>query len=317
MNRKHVILLGGPTGSGKSAVALALARLMRESGGAVIINSDSMQIYRDLRILTARPTPQDEALVQHKLYGFISAKEVSSVGIWRKQAELEIKYAWDNGALPIVVGGTGLYFHALVNGLAPIPDISTEIKLSAAKIVQQGGIQALYNDLLKHDPAIAGRIVSKDRQRIIRAWEVRAGTGRSITEWQKQVSSTPLSAEWHGYKILPERRALYRRIDNRFSSMIRAGVIEEVKHFMDKGIAVSMPCARAVGLRELSAHIAGELALDEAIAAGQQASRRLAKRQYTWFRNQMTSWAIFEQDIERIINQIFTNICSFRLTGSS
>lgn len=309
---KTAVLIAGPTASGKSALAMKLA----EKVGGEIVNADSMQVYRELRVLTARPSAEDEARVPHHLYGFMSAAEACSAGIWAGHAARVMREIEGRGRIPVVVGGTGLYFRALVEGLSPIPDIPPEITAAVRAEVAQAGGEA-HRLLREADPKLAETIRPSDKQRIARGVEVKRATGRPLSAWQA-LPPEPL-VEGHFLKavLAPARDLLYRRIDARFRRMVREGALEEVAALMDLDLDPSLPLMKALGLRPLIAHLRGEISLDQAILIGQAESRRYAKRQETWFRTQMISWnRLVAQDLESLEANFFSLIDDFGLTGA-
>jgi tRNA dimethylallyltransferase len=279
-----VIVVAGPTASGKSALALALA----EHYGGTVVNADALQVYRDLRILSARPGAAAEARAPHRLYGFLDAAERGSAARWCPLAAAEIAAAQANRSLPIVVGGTGLYLRALFGGLAPIPDIPPGIREEAAALYRGLGGAAFQARLAELDPAAAARFPAGDRSRLTRAWEVVRATGRPIGDWQREVSQR---APYHFATLLlmPPRATLYAACDARFAAMIEAGGLDEAAALLKRGLAPDLPVMKAVGLPELFRHLRGELSLDDAIAAAQTATRHYAKRQTTWFRHQLNA----------------------------
>lgn len=280
---KRAVLIAGPTASGKSALAIALAH---ERGG-VVVNADAMQVYRELRILTARPSDEDEAQVPHRLYGHVSGAGAYSVARWLADAATEIEAVWRSGRVPIITGGTGLYFKALEQGLADIPLIPPDIteKWRAAK-------GDLHVELAKRDEGAAARLNPNDRQRIIRALEVFEGTGRPLDYWQREAQSHAMlaGAEVERIFLNPDRKVLYRRADERFARMVKEGAVEEVKALLALGIDTANPVMKAIGVREIAAFLSGWRGLDDAIEAGQTATRHYIKRQLTWWRNQMQGW---------------------------
>jgi tRNA dimethylallyltransferase len=280
-----VWLIGGPTASGKSALGLQLAR---ELDGEVV-NADSMQLYRDLAVLTARPTPDETAQVPHHLYGVADAADGWSVGRWLRAARETLAAIAARGRTAVVVGGTGLYFHALTRGLAEIPPVALAVRQAAQARYDRDGEGAFRAALAAADPAAAARIAPGDRQRLVRAQEVFDATARSLTDWQAQGAAGALA----GYRPLvldPPREALYARCDARFAAMAAGGALEEAGALLARGLDPALPLMKAVGLRELGRHLSGELSLDEAVALGQQETRRYVKRQSTWFRNQTPEW---------------------------
>ncbi len=288
---RRAVLIAGPTASGKSALALALAERHR----GVIINADSMQVYRDLAILTARPDPAAMARVPHRLYGFLDAADACSAGRWHDLARAEIATAWEAGRLPVLVGGTGLYVRTLLHGLAPVPPIPGEVRARIRDRLAMEGPEALYHALAGRDPAMAARLRPTDSQRIVRAFEVIEATGRSLADFQRKSGPGALSAadrEGRVLKLVLElpREALYERIDARFAAMIRQGALDEVRRLVARGLDPGLPAMKALGVAPLARHLAGAIDHEEAVRLGQQESRRYAKRQMTWFRTQAGDW---------------------------
>jgi tRNA dimethylallyltransferase len=286
----RAVLIAGPTASGKSALALALA----EATGGVIINADSMQVYRDLSVITARPTAADEARAPHRLYGDVDAAINCSVGIWLEQARGALFAAERERRLPIVVGGTGLYFKALLRGLSAIPPIPAEVREAIRARLARDGIEALHEELSRRDPASAARLKPRDRARIPRALEVIEATGRPIGEWHRE-GLPPLlrPEEVNAVFVAPDRAALYQRIDQRFAEMLAGGAIEEVAALAARGLDPLLPAMKAHGVRVLMRYLNGEIALDEVARLGATETRHYAKRQFTWFRHQLAEfvWA--------------------------
>lgn len=314
-NGKGVILIAGPTASGKSALALVLAQTF----GGVIINADSIQVYRELKVLTARPGASEEARVPHRLYGVLRAADPCSAGRWRELALAEIAAARKSGKPPILVGGTGLYFRALLEGLAPIPDIPPELRAKTNRLFERLGGARFRAALAKRDPVMAERLPANDRQRLTRAWEVIEATGASLAEWQSlPPDGVALEGPVAKLVLAPPRRSLYAGCDARFAAMVESGALEELRALLALGLDPDLPLMKAVGVRELMRHLEGEITLEEAVAAGQQATRRFAKRQVTWFRHQMAdARTVVTQDSKRYTDEIFPFICRFLLTGKS
>jgi tRNA dimethylallyltransferase len=274
------LIVAGPTCSGKSALALALAERL---GGAVI-NADSMQVYAELRVLTARPSKEEEARAPHLLYGVRPAAEPGSAAWWRGAALEAMAAAREAGRLPILCGGTGLYFAALVDGLAEIPECGEAARAEARWLLAEHGPTALHASLAKVDPATAARLRPSDSQRVARAWEVWRGTGRGLVAWQTE-KGTP--APWHFSAILldPPREALRAAIAGRFAAMLADGALEEVRALLAQGLPASLPAMRAHAVPELSAHLRGEIALAEAARRVELVTGQYTKRQATWFRH--------------------------------
>jgi tRNA dimethylallyltransferase len=253
-----------------------------------------MQVYRELAILTARPAQADMKRVPHRLYGIVPAREAYSVGRWLEDAARAIREAQDEGRMPILVGGTGLYFKALIEGLAPVPDVPPEIRTAWRERAEKLGAEGLYRELSARDPAMAARLRPTDPQRLLRALEVIDGTGISLLEWQGG-NTAPVLASDSVLKLViaPEREAVYAAIHARFAAMIEEGALEEVRALLALGLDPSLPAMRAQGVRELASHLSGESSLEEAIAKAKTETRRYAKRQMTWLRRFMKDWEWF------------------------
>ncbi len=277
-----IILIAGPTASGKSGLALRLA----ERIGGEIVNADALQLYRDLAILSARPTPEEARRAPHHLFGVADAADGWSVGRWARAAAAVLEDIAARGRAAIVVGGTGLYFRALTRGLADIPDVPRAASLALANLGEAG----LRERLAGLDPEAAARIAPGDIQRLVRALAVADATGRPLSAWQADTRPLLPAGAWRGVVLAPPRAALYARCDARLEGMVAAGALEEVRALVARELSVSLPAMKAVGLRELAAHLAGETALPEAIGLAQRATRNYAKRQLTWFRNQTPDW---------------------------
>ena len=272
-------LIAGPTASGKSALALALA----EATGGVIVNADSAQVYRDLPVLSAAPAAEELKRAEHRLYGVRDGAVPCSAAEWAAMAHREIAGVHENGRLPILVGGTGLYLRTLLDGIAPVPQIDPEVRHQ----VRESSTYANRDKLAALDPEAAARLKPGDKTRIARALEVILSTGRTLAEWQKQREGGIAELiELRALILLPPREWLYRRCDERFARMMDEGAAVEVKALLARGLNPNLPVMRAIGVPEISAMLRGDLTREEAIAAGQQATRRYAKRQYTWFAHQ-------------------------------
>jgi tRNA dimethylallyltransferase len=273
--QRTLVIIAGPTASGKSALALALAQRL----GGAIINADAMQCYRELRIITARPSEADEALAPHQLYGVREAAEPANAAWWRSAALAEL----DQADVPILCGGTGMYFSSLVNGIAEIPDPGETARAEARSLLAELGPEALHAKL---DPETAAKLKPGDSQRIARAYEVLRGTGKGLAWWQAQ--PTEKLTGWRVKMILldPEREALRQAIETRFTAMLEQGAIEEVRAFLALGLDASLPLMRAHGVPEIGAYLNGEISLDAAKTRAILATHQYTKRQMTWFRHQ-------------------------------
>ena len=292
MRQIETILIAGPTASGKSALALALA----EKLGRTIINADSMQVYRDLRIITARPTLGEEARVPHRLYGHVDAAENYSVGRWCVEAA-DVLAAQREAGAAIVVGGTGLYFNALTRGLAAVPPIPAQIRNEVRTRLASDGVEALHAELTRRDPAAAARLMPGDRARVTRALEVILATGRSILQWHEaNMPARVDAARAAKVFLMPDRDALLRRIDARFDAMMAAGALDEVRALAGRHLDPNLPAMKAHGVPWLIRHLNGEIALAEAIEGGKRDTRQYTKRQVTWFRNQLPEFAWVEPE---------------------
>jgi tRNA dimethylallyltransferase len=288
------VLIAGPTASGKSALALALA----QKTGGVVINTDSMQVYRDLRIITARPMPAEEALAPHRLYGHVDASVNFSAGAWVADAAKILAEAQAEKRLPIFVGGSGLYFKALTRGLSAVPPIPAEVRESVRTRLERDGVEALHAELGLRDPASAERLKPRDRARIARALEVVEATGRALTDWHREGLPPLLPPnEFSALFLAPERDPLYARIDARFEAMLAAGALDEVAALAARQLDPMLPAMKAHGMPALIRHLKAEISLDEASEIGRADTRHYAKRQFTWFRHQLPEfeWVVPEK----------------------
>jgi tRNA dimethylallyltransferase len=314
-----ILVIGGPTASGKSRLALDLAAAF----DGEIVNADASQVYRELAILTARPGADDLAAVPHHLYGVLSARERCSAGRWRTMALEATEAIHRRGRLPIVVGGTGLYIQALIRGLAGIPPVPDAVRIAVGERLAADGPAALHAVLAARDPATAARLAPADRQRIRRALEVLEATGRSITDWQAASSDAPPPVDAWTLIVDPPRDALRAACAGRFLAMIEAGALDEVRGLLALGLPADAPAMKALGVAPLARHLAGEIDLEAAIAAAQTATAQYAKRQQTWFRNQMpgterlSGGPGYAQFSERIFQYSCTKIRHFLLTRQS
>lgn len=306
---KPVIVIGGTTASGKSALALTIA----EAFGGTIVNADAMQVYRQLRVLTARPDDAALARAPHRLFGVLDADDPCSAGRWRAMALGEIEAAHRADRLPVVVGGTGLYLKALSEGIAEVPPVPPATRQAVRARHAEIGGEAFHAELAARDPRSAARLRPSDSQRLIRAAEVLEATGRTLGEWQDAAKAgPPPNLRFLSIVLVPPREVLYPACDARFAAMVDAGAIDEVRAMLALGLAPELPAMKAVGVRELAAALAGEFSLAEAVAAGQRATRRYAKRQYTWFRHQCPgAFALNEQYSESLEPRIFNKVRLF------
>lgn len=282
----RVILLAGPTASGKSRLAMTLAR----ERDAVILNADSQQLYADLRILSARPSEADEAEIEHRLYGVADAADAWSVGRWLRAIEPELGALAREGRAAVVVGGTGLYFRALTEGLADIPPVPLAAREEATALYDTEGEDAFRLRLSALDPPAAGAISPGDRQRLTRAFSVARATGRALSDWQALTHPALKPGEYEARVIEPDRADLYARCDARVGAMVERGALDEVRALAARNLDPSLPAMKAVGVREFAAHLAEQTDLATAVDATRQATRRYAKRQLTWLRNQTPDW---------------------------
>ena len=298
MPTPRAILIAGPTASGKSGLALSLA----ERVGGVVINADSMQVYRELRILTARPSLEDEQRAPHALYGFVSGAEAYSAGRYGVDAATAIAAARAAGQVPIIVGGTGLYFKVLLEGLSPVPAADPDVRAFWRAQAVARPAPELHAVLRQRDPETAARLMPTDPQRIVRALEVLESTGRSLADWQREPGKPVLSeAETVRLLVLPDREKHSAITDARFDAMLAAGASAEVRAVLALGLSNDLPIMRALGMAPLAAHVAAKLSLEEAVAVAKADTRKYAKRQLTWLRRNMISWnPISEQQMQRI-----------------
>ena len=288
MTSQWPVLIGGPTASGKSGFAIEVARQI----GGVVINADSMQVYNELSIITSRPRAADIEAVPHRLYGHIRASERYSVGRWLADVGEMLNEARADRLTPVFVGGTGLYFRALTQGLAPVPEVPASIRTDWRERAATLSTAELHEALAERSADEAGRIQPSDRSRILRALEVIDATGRTLPEWQVEAADgaliDPRAARC--FVLTPPRANLYERINQRFLSMMKEGALREARRFASLKLDPDLPATKSIGLRALLAHHHGELELDEAVTRAQTESRNYAKRQMTWFRNQMADW---------------------------
>jgi tRNA dimethylallyltransferase len=289
MNEKRAILIAGPTASGKSAFALETARRV----GGIVINADSMQVYRDLSILTARPTPEDEARAPHRLYGHVGGSEAYSAARFADEASRAIGEARTRGWVPVIVGGTGLYFKALLEGLSPVPPVPDDIRAHWRGEAERIGPAALHAVLAGRDPVMSQRLKATDPQRIVRALEVLEATGRSLADWQETPGTPVIEVrETEPFVLMPERDELYRRCDTRFEAMLQAGALEEVEALGRQELDPGLPVMRALGVAPLLDLLSGKITREEAVERAKAETRQYAKRQVTWLRSNMSAWNV-------------------------
>jgi tRNA dimethylallyltransferase len=292
------VLIAGPTASGKSAAALELAG---EIGG-VVINADSMQVYREAPILTAQPSAEDQARVPHLLYGHVSAREVYSVGRWRDDAANALAQARAMGSVPIFVGGTGMYFMALTDGLAPVPATPDEVRDAARALLDDIGVEALHARLTERDPLTASKLRPSDPQRVLRAYEVFESTGRPLAKWQETPAEPVLKgARLAAFVLAPPRDVRRALIAQRFETMLDAGGLEEACALED--LDPGLPAAKLLGLRPLQALARGTLTRGEALDGAITATRQFAKRQMTWFRHRMPHYIWYDPSESNLVTQ--------------
>ncbi|WP_284125290.1 tRNA (adenosine(37)-N6)-dimethylallyltransferase MiaA [Parerythrobacter aestuarii] len=303
-------LIAGPTASGKSDVAVQLALALKDRGReAVVLNADSQQVYADLRIVSARPCPEDMSGIEHRLFGTWDGGVACSTADWADAAKREIGQLHAKGAVPILCGGTGLYMRTLLEGIAPIPDIDTNVRSAVRKLATR----ELRTCLVEEDPVAAERLNANDSQRMARALEVVRSTGTPLHVWQRRtlVGGIGDLVDLHPLILLPERDWLFERCDRRFELMMQHGGVEEVAQLLERNLDPALPVMRAIGVPEIAAFVQGVDAVEDAIAAGQQATRNYAKRQYTWFRNQPPAdWARVDEanfNLEDVFEGLFQN----------
>ena len=272
-------LIAGPTASGKSALALALAKISQ----GTVINADSAQVYRDLRLVSARPSPVEEAEAPHRLYGYRDGARPCSAVDWAVAARRQIEAVHEAGRLPILAGGTGLYLRTLLDGIAPVPEIDAAVRAKVRALP----VAEAYEALEREDAEAAGRLRPSDTTRVARALEVVRSTGRPLAEWQRERSGgIGANVRLHPLVLLPPRDWLYRRCDERFAQIFSDGGIEEIRTLLARGLDPALPVMRAIGVCEITAYLSGDLTREQALEAGRTATRQYAKRQYTWFSRQ-------------------------------
>ena len=306
-----MVVIAGPTASGKSALALGLAQELN----GMLINADSQQRYRDLPILTARPTPDETARAPHRLFGDMGPLESGTAGEWALKAAAEIRSAASDQRLPIIVGGTGLYLRALMQGLAEIPDVHPDVRAVARKRLDEIGNVAFHAELATRDPVIAVRLAPGDAQRMLRAWEVVEATGTPLSEWQQSTTTPPVAARFIKILLMPARADLNDTCDARFDAMMAHGAVHEVETLLRSGVPRTAPVMRALGASELAAYLAGEMGLSAAVAAAKLITRRYVKSQTTWFNHQFVADLTIDKKFsESFKDEIFPKIRRLLLT---
>ena len=299
----HYVMIAGPTAAGKSGLAMALAEYL----GGVVINADSMQLYRDLRILTARPEADDEARVPHQLYGVVDGAERASVARWLAFAGDAVAAARQDGRIPIIIGGTGMYLKAALDGIAAIPEVGQDILDNCTATLSSQGGAAFRAALAKEDPVTAARLFDGDSQRLVRAMGVVRATGRPISEWQQDPHQGALVGQAVTIAVTPSREAVYEAIDARFAMMMDSGAVEEVAALAARGLDPVLPVMKAIGVREIMALQQGQLDRARAIELASRDSRHYAKRQFTWLRNNYNAQYVIESKFsERNLAEIFS-----------
>ena len=301
--KRRAILIAGPTAGGKSGAAIGIA----QRTGGEIVNADSMQVYSNLRILTSRPTVEDEACVRHHLYGCLDGSVACSTGMWLEALRGVLDDIWRRGKTAVLTGGTGLYFKAALEGLAEVPDIAANIRQKWRNRLAEKGPEALHRELALQDRHEAARFSPADGQRIVRALEVLEATGKPLAWFHQKARHDAVLAdvELSRVVVVPERAMLYQRIEVRFDEMIRRGALDEVEALLDLKLCADLPVMKAIGVRALAAHINGMCPLAEAIERGKRETRNYAKRQMTWVRGQMADWPVAETagDAMALINK--------------
>jgi tRNA dimethylallyltransferase len=299
---KPVVCIAGPTASGKSALALEVAKAVNGE----IINADALQVYSDIRILSARPSNHEMADIPHHLYGYVEGSVHYSGGQWIRAVMPVILDILARGKIPILVGGTGLYFKSLLKGLAPVPDVDPALVAEIDARILNEGIDPVMEEARRLDPKGTGKLLGQDPQRLTRLLSVVKQTGRTLQEWQSQTRPEISKHFALGFVMMPPRETLYKRINERFEDMVEQGGMDEAKQVFDRyGGDASFPMVKAIGLSHLLRHLTGELSYDEAIILAKRDTRRFAKRQMTWFRNQSADWEQLQNaNVEPILQSL-------------
>jgi tRNA dimethylallyltransferase len=292
---KPIICIAGPTASGKSAWAIQIAK----SFGGEIINTDALQVYSELNIISARPSRSEMLSVPHHLFGHVDSNFRYSVGNWISEVESLIVDTLARGKSPILTGGTGLYFKSLIEGIAKIPSIPSDVILETNKFQEQNGVEGLRDLAEKLDPKAASRVLGKDPHRLMRIINVYKVTNKPISFWHENTKPVVPRIFCHCAVLLPERQKLYDAINNRFDLMMKKGLLNEAERIFTKNIDPSLPIMKAIGLREFFPYFSGDISLDEAVDLAKRNSRRFAKRQFTWFRGQLKNWNEIKTEVQR------------------
>ena len=287
--------IAGPTASGKSEWAVKIAKQI----GGEVINTDSMQVYSDLRIISARPTPEDMAEIPHHLFGHVDGAVRYSVGAWVREAVPVIIDVLARGRIPVLTGGTGLYFQALTAGLAETPDPGEEARAIAEGLLGEG-IDQLRAEAQRLDPVAASRVLGNDPQRLSRIVAVAKGTGKPLSAWQANTRPVIPPGFWVGAILMPERQNLYDKINSRYEDMIQNGGIAEVQKLANRGISDDLPVMKAIGVKPIENYLEGKISLENAMELAKRDTRRFAKRQYTWFKGRSKEWNYITSDFEKI-----------------
>jgi len=304
-HKKKVILIAGPTASGKSKLAIKLAKHVNGE----IVNADSMQVYKEICILTSRPNIQDEKIIKHHLYGFRSVKKNYSTGLWVENVVKNIKQIWKKGKIPIIVGGTGLYFKALTDGLSKIPNIPSTIRDSTRKLHKKIGQNNFFKRLLKLDPSSKKFVLSTDPQRSMRAYEVKKFTNKSLSKFMKKTKPKLKKSTFVKLFINFPRDLLNKNIEKRVEIMFHKGAVEEVKKFKKMKIKKDLPASKIIGVREIEDYLIGKITLSKSQELIKQRTRQYAKRQFTWARGHMKSWEmIYSANIDDLYKKVINKI---------
>jgi len=291
MKQNPVLIIAGPTASGKSALAIAAAQALN----GVVLNCDSMQIYKDIPIIAATPNTQEKAQVEHRLFELYDVNKRGNVVEWLDLCVAEIRKLWAEGRLPVVVGGTGMYIDALINGITPIPEVEPAVRANLRERLQSEGLIRLYIELKEKDPEIAAKLSPNDKTRIVRALEIISTTGKKVSEWYKAplIKKLP-EAEFTIAKIVPEIEVIEQRCRERLDKMVELGALKEIAGLLERGIDETLPAMKALGVPELSLAMKGEMPLAQALELAKLHTRQYAKRQRTWLRNKLQADIVFD-----------------------